>query len=79
MVAEALAGLELGAWDEWMVSWLAGWDCATVATIVSWMWRVRRAAGRCHVQGSTDSVTARLIPQAASREPEAPVARTRLR
>jgi hypothetical protein len=44
-IAEALAGIELGAWDERIVSWLAGWDSATVVPVVSWLWRVRRVAG----------------------------------
>lgn len=38
---EVLAGVELGAWDQRMVGWLAGWDAATVLTIASWIVRAR--------------------------------------
>jgi hypothetical protein len=44
-IAGALVGVELGAWDERIVAWLAGWDSATVVPVVSWLWRVRRVAG----------------------------------
>jgi hypothetical protein len=39
ILAEVLAGVELGAWDERMVDWLAGWDACTVLTIASWIAR----------------------------------------
>ncbi|MGB6162062.1 MAG: hypothetical protein WBF75_05750 [Pseudonocardiaceae bacterium] len=41
ILAEVLAGVELGAWDQRMVAWLAGWDAATVLTIASWIVRAR--------------------------------------
>lgn len=41
ILAEVLAGVELGAWDQRMVAWLAGWDAATVLTIASWITRAR--------------------------------------
>lgn len=41
ILAEVLAGVELGAWDQRMVGWLAGWDAATVLTIASWVVRAR--------------------------------------
>lgn len=41
ILAEVLAGVELGAWDQRMVGWLAGWDAATVLTIASWIARAR--------------------------------------
>ncbi|MGH3428370.1 MAG: hypothetical protein ACRDQZ_12520 [Mycobacteriales bacterium] len=41
ILAEVLAGMELGAWDQRMVEWLAGWDAATVLTIASWIVRAR--------------------------------------
>jgi hypothetical protein len=44
-IAQALVGVELGAWDERVVAWLAGWDSPTVVPVVSWLWRVRRVAG----------------------------------
>lgn len=43
IIRSALAGVELGAWDERTITWLAGWDWATVATIVSWIERARTA------------------------------------
>jgi hypothetical protein len=41
MLAAALAaaGVELGAYDERIVSWLAGWEPQTVAVIASWIIR----------------------------------------
>jgi hypothetical protein len=41
ILAEVLAGVELGAWDQRMVAWLAGWGAATVLTIASWIVRAR--------------------------------------
>jgi hypothetical protein len=40
----ALGGVQLGACDEHIVHWLAGWDVPVVATIVSLLWRARHAA-----------------------------------
>lgn len=37
----AATGVELGAYDEEIVSWVASWDWPTVAVISSW---IRRAA-----------------------------------
>lgn len=42
VLAECLAGLELGVWDERIVSWLAGWEWSTVSTIACWLRRVRQ-------------------------------------
>jgi hypothetical protein len=49
VLLESLAGLELGVWDERIVSWLAGWEWSTVSTIASWLQRVNSqpAAGSC--------------------------------
>jgi hypothetical protein len=41
ILAGVLAGVELGAWDERIVDWLAGWDACTVLTIGSWIARAR--------------------------------------
>jgi hypothetical protein len=41
ILAEVLASVELGAWDQRMVAWLAGWGAATVLTIASWIVRAR--------------------------------------
>ena len=43
ILAGALAGLELGAWDRRTLHWLAGWDTSTVLTIASWITRTRAA------------------------------------
>jgi hypothetical protein len=43
ILAGALAGIELGAWDRRIAEWLAGWDAATVLTIASWIARSRIA------------------------------------
>jgi uncharacterized iron-regulated membrane protein len=40
----ALHGVQLGAYDERIVRWLAGWDMPVVATVVSLLWRARHAA-----------------------------------
>jgi len=40
VLMESLAGLELGVWDERIVSWLAGWEWSTVSTIASWLRRL---------------------------------------
>ncbi|GAA3054139.1 hypothetical protein GCM10010464_18560 [Pseudonocardia yunnanensis] len=44
-IREALAGVELGAYDERMIEWFAGWDVSTVGTLVSLLDRVRAAGG----------------------------------
>ena len=41
ILVEALVGVELGAWDERIVEWLAGWDACTVLTIASLLVRAR--------------------------------------
>lgn len=40
---EPLAGIELGAYDERILTWLAGWDDPTVVTIASLLHRARAA------------------------------------
>lgn len=46
ILAGALAGIELGAWDRQIVQWLAGWDTCTVLTVASLIARARaRPAG----------------------------------
>lgn len=52
MIADALteADIELGAWDQSVVTWLSRWEPQVVAVIASW---VTRAAGpRCHRCGT---------------------------
>lgn len=44
-IRDALSGVELGAFDERMVEWFAGWDTPTVGGIVSLFDRVRAAGG----------------------------------
>ena len=43
ILAAALAGVELGAWDRRILEWMAGWDAATVLTVASWIARSRAA------------------------------------
>lgn len=43
---EALAGLELGAFDERTIAWLSLWETSTVAAVCSWLERTRKAACR---------------------------------
>jgi len=43
ILAGALAGLELGAWDRRTLHWLAGSDTSTALTIASWITRTRAA------------------------------------
>jgi hypothetical protein len=49
VLLDALAGVELGAWDESILEWLAGWDWPTVATVASLIKRARRV-GDCDVR-----------------------------
>ena len=44
-LAEAFAGVELGAYDRRIIEWLAGWDGPTVATLASLVIRARKAGG----------------------------------
>jgi hypothetical protein len=39
----ALVGVVLGAFDHRFLRWLCGWDIATVASVVSLLWRTRAA------------------------------------
>ena len=43
ILADVLAGIELGAWDRQIVQWLAGWDTCTVLTVTSLIARARAA------------------------------------
>lgn len=40
----AVGGVVLGAYDERILTWLAGWEVSTVAVVVSLLWRARQAA-----------------------------------
>jgi hypothetical protein len=40
----ALAGVALGAYDQRFLRWLSTWDIATVASVVSLLWRARAAS-----------------------------------
>ena len=39
ILAGVLAGIELGAWDQRILGWLAGLDASTVLTVASWIAR----------------------------------------
>jgi hypothetical protein len=43
ILAGVLAGIELGAWDQRVLSWLAGLDASTVLTVAAWIARSRAA------------------------------------
>jgi hypothetical protein len=43
VVAGALDGVELGAWDRRVVRWLAELDTPTLVTVASWIARARAA------------------------------------
>jgi hypothetical protein len=43
VLAGALDGVELGAWDRRVVRWLAGLDTPTLVTVASWIARARAA------------------------------------
>ena len=43
ILAGVLAGIELGAWDQRIVQWLAGRDTCTVLTVASLIARARAA------------------------------------
>jgi hypothetical protein len=43
ILADMLAGIELGAWDRQIVQWLAGLDACTVLTVASLIARARAA------------------------------------
>jgi hypothetical protein len=43
ILAGVLAGIELGAWDQQIVQWLARWDTCTVLTVASLIARARAA------------------------------------
>ena len=42
MLIEELAGLELGSWDEVILTWMSGWDTSTTLTVATWLRRVRQ-------------------------------------
>lgn len=45
MLAQALTGLQLGAWDCEVAGWLGHWDPAAQAAIASWIARAAQRAG----------------------------------
>lgn len=42
-IREPLAGIELGAYDERIIEWLAGYDEPTIGAIVSLLYRARQS------------------------------------
>jgi hypothetical protein len=40
---EALVGIDLGAYDRWILDWVTLWDTPTVAVIASLLHRARQA------------------------------------
>jgi hypothetical protein len=51
----ALHGIQLGAYDQRIVGWLAGWDVPIVAAVVSLRWRARHTAVRQARRGGGES------------------------
>lgn len=51
----ALDGVQLGAYDERILGWLAGWEVPTVATVVSLLRRARDAGARQAHRGGSES------------------------
>jgi hypothetical protein len=47
----ALGGIQLGAYDERIVGWLAVWEVPVVAAVVSLLWRVRHTAAQQACRG----------------------------
>ena len=43
LLADVLAGVELGGWDWRVADWLAWMDTETVLTVASWIARAREA------------------------------------
>jgi len=43
-LVEPLRGVPLGAYDQRVLHWLAGWDMPVVAAVTSLLWRARHAA-----------------------------------
>jgi hypothetical protein len=41
ILAAALTGIELGAWDQRILDWMSNWDASTVLTVASWITRTR--------------------------------------
>jgi hypothetical protein len=46
VLAGVLYGIELGAWDRRVASWLAELDTPTLVTVASWIARARAAGQR---------------------------------
>ncbi len=64
ILADVLAGIELGAWDRQIVQWLAGWDTCTVLTVASLIARARAAGW----PGPGDNPVGRVTPGASSQD-----------
>jgi len=55
VLAAALLGVDLGAFDREIVEWLAAWDTPTVATVVSLLHRTRQAGRDERPRGTPSS------------------------
>jgi hypothetical protein len=69
--AAVLQGVENGAYDERIVSWLVGWDDPTCRTITSLMWRCRVAGAAyllARLDGLRQLLTAVLADEERSRQ-----------
>ncbi len=46
LLLQVLDGVELGAWDEVILDWLAMWEHSTLVPIAGWIWRARTAGSQ---------------------------------
>jgi hypothetical protein len=67
----SLRGVDMGAYDDRVVSWMAGWDDSTVRTLCSWIERAR-VAERAAV---ADELEAKIAVLRAEYEAARPVER----
>lgn len=66
------AGVELGAYDERIVSWLSGWEWSTVATVASWIYRASTSQTNRPMSELPDARTALHAELMAGEDPDSP-------
>lgn len=75
VLLDALDGVELGAYDHQIMTWMAQWDGPTVATVASWLLRARQAgrAEAAREQGTAHAGAPTVRPDdpAADRQAQA--------
>jgi hypothetical protein len=73
LFAQVLAGVQLGAYDDRIVEWLAGWDSSTVVTIVSLIHRARVASVKAQAEGDQQQTPAAPPPLWVGGHPAGPL------